>query len=85
MVSNERSPLARLVLFLVCLSLVGMLAAGAYWYVVDLPQQNARVPVNSVPGMSSQCERNCFVTHCVLNNPRQPECDRHFEDCRAMC
>ena len=40
----ERSPLARLVLFLVCLSLVGAVAAGIHYFAIDLPQQKA-VPV----------------------------------------
>jgi hypothetical protein len=39
--SHEQPPLARLVLFMVCLSLAGAFVAGAHYYVVDLPGQKA--------------------------------------------
>lgn len=41
MSGSEKSPLARLVLFMVCLSAVGSLYAGVVYYSVDLPIQNA--------------------------------------------
>ena len=37
------SPLARLVLFMVCLSVAGSIMAGAHYYAVDLPEQNAKL------------------------------------------
>ena len=37
----NRSPLARLVLFIFCLSIAGTLVAGTHWFVVDKPQQDA--------------------------------------------
>ncbi|AGB03403.1 hypothetical protein [Methanoregula formicica] len=36
-----KSPVARLVLFMVCLSVAGAFVAGLHYYTVDLPQQNA--------------------------------------------
>lgn len=36
------SPLSRLVLFMVCLSVAGSIIAGAHYYAVDLPEQNAQ-------------------------------------------
>ena len=45
---SGRSPLDRLVLFIVCLSALGLLVAGGLWITVDLPmQQWKQVPVNS--------------------------------------
>lgn len=42
------SPLVRLVLFMVCLSIAGSIVAGAHYYAVDLPQQQAlQAPTNS--------------------------------------
>jgi len=35
----ERTPLARFVLFMVCLSIAGTIVAGAHYYTIDLPQQ----------------------------------------------
>jgi len=39
MSQSTPSTLARLVLFMVCLSIAGSILAGVYWYSVDLPQQ----------------------------------------------
>lgn len=38
------SPLARLVLFMVCLAIAASGVAGLHYYAVDLPQQSAVVP-----------------------------------------
>ncbi len=40
-VQTERSPLARLVLFMICLSIAGSCLAGFHYYVVDYPEQYA--------------------------------------------
>lgn len=39
--SDQRSPLAQLVLFMVILSVAGTCVAGAHYYAIDLPEQNA--------------------------------------------
>jgi hypothetical protein len=39
--NNPRSPLARLVLFMVCLSVAGSIVAGMHYAVVDIPEQHA--------------------------------------------
>lgn len=46
---SELSPLARLVLFMVCLSIVGTVVAGAHYVAVDRPAQEAafHAPANS--------------------------------------
>jgi hypothetical protein len=45
----ERSPLARLVLFMFCLSIAGSLVAGIHYAAIDIPQQefSASQPTNS--------------------------------------
>jgi hypothetical protein len=57
---QERSPLARLVLFIICLSIAGTLTAGVHYALIDLPQQqDVKVPVNSACsyGMFDSCAR----------------------------
>ena len=44
---SSLSPLARLVLFMVCLSIAGSISAGAHYSVVDLPaQKEVQAPLN---------------------------------------
>ena len=62
---SEQSYLARLVLFMVCLALAGSITAGAHYYAIDIPQQNAvQAPDNS--GSSAMtcaiCKNNCKVS-----------------------
>jgi len=55
--SEKPSPLARLVLVMICLSIAGSIVAGAHYYVVDLPQQKAlQAPTNTACG---DCTRTC--------------------------
>jgi len=50
-----KTPLTRLVLFMVCLSFAGAFVAGLQYYSVDLPQQNAvKVPENTSPSTMQQ-------------------------------
>ena len=72
---SARSPLARLVLFMVCLAIAGSCIAGAHYYTVDLPQQKATPPENGMK-LSHQCDickANCVgeldIYNCLL------ECD----------
>jgi len=69
------SPLAKLVLFMVCLSVTGSALAGAHYYAVDLPEpKNLSVPTNAASSKSNcdVCKHNCIVakdifsclTHC---------------------
>jgi hypothetical protein len=44
-----QSPLARLVLFMVCLSVAGSIIAGVHYFAVDLPQQKAEAAFNGPP------------------------------------
>lgn len=47
--NSTRTPLARLVLFMICLSIAGSAVAGAHYYAIDLPAQVAALhpPANS--------------------------------------
>lgn len=48
MAESTRSPLARLVVFMVCLSIAGSIVAGVHYYAVDLPQQQSlQAPTNA--------------------------------------
>jgi len=42
--SEMMSPLARLVLFMVCLSVAGAFVAGVHYLAIDLPQQKSGTP-----------------------------------------
>lgn len=51
MSGSARSPLARLVLFMVCLSIAGSFVAGVHYVAVDLPQQQTvKAPANGAIG-----------------------------------
>ena len=83
---SQNSPLARLVLFLICLSLVGTLVAGVYWYAVALPQQKTLAPVNGRPGIDPiPCQQTCYSRHCIPLTAEQPLCDVGYPACLAYC
>jgi hypothetical protein len=64
--TETRSPLARLVLFMVCLSIAGTVVAGAHYFAVDLPQQKALpAPANDL----SPCEKSCAYCYYTSYNP----------------
>lgn len=66
----EQSPLARLVLFIVCLAIAGSALAGAHYYAIDLPdQQNAaRNPPENTNTMALKC-KNCLLGCTYDPNP----------------
>jgi predicted nucleic acid-binding Zn-ribbon protein len=46
-IQSEKSPLARLVLVIICLSVFGSIVAGAHYFAIDLPAQKIlQAPVN---------------------------------------
>jgi hypothetical protein len=72
---SERSPLARLVLFMVCLAVAGSVLGWAHYLVIDLPaQKNLPAPENAQSSGS-----NCAL--CLHNCEIDP--DRY--SCEAMC
>jgi len=76
------TPLARLVLCMICLSVAGSFAAGIHWYAVDLPtRQEVQVPVNNENDDAIACKKACDATdlHCEYY------CNRYDEGCRDRC
>ena len=79
------TPLGRLVLFMVCLSLVGSILAGAHYYAVDLPDQNA------VQAPSNQCGAGCTYSHkecrdnCHGDRACMGRCIKTAQECARGC
>ena len=74
---TDRSPLVRLVLFIVCLAIAGSIAAGVLYYVAGLPQQqNGTVPVNSCgadcPGRHPP---DAYSIYCQMVCNGNPDCN----------
>jgi len=69
------SPLARLVLFFVCMALAGSFIAGMHYAAVDLPaQKNIQAPQNAASSRS-----NCEI--CMHNCKVDPE----YYNCTSIC
>lgn len=75
---STRSPLARLVLFMICLAIAGSCIAGAHYYTVDLPQQKATPPGNGFK-LGSQCEI------CKANCAGEPDIWNCLQECDIVC
>ncbi len=78
----ERSPLARLVLFVVCLSVAGLIGAGALSVTGILTQQqNLQSPVNSAGAMDTITGGSPGIQHvnvqeewtCIKDNMKRCE------------
>lgn len=67
MSESLRSPLARLVLFMVCLSVAGAFIAGAHYVAVDLPQQqNLQAPTNGCQyPFGTLRTQECYLYYCA--------------------
>lgn len=74
---SGRSPLDRLVLFLVCLSVIGLLVAGGLWITVDRPMQLlTQAPVNSGDDAGQVEDGN---GSCI------DDCIRQLDSCYDVC
>lgn len=76
---SKRSPLARLVLFMVCLAVAGSFLAGAHYYAVDLPAQNAGDPPDNGLKPFSKC------SICVSNCAGKPDIYYCLMECDVIC
>lgn len=94
MPGSPRSPLIRLVLFMVCLSIAATCIAGAHYYAVDLPQQkNLQAPANTLMTCSQSCDAGYYscMPYCKryhdsnsLNSCRS-NCQTEYTACKASC
>lgn len=85
MSESERSPFARLVLFMICLSIAGSVLAGAHYYAVDLPAQKAlKAPENGWSSTSpcEVCTGNCIIHQINGDQRRYYDC---IEQCGTVC
>ena len=85
------TPLARLVLCMICLSVAGSFAAGIHWYAVDLPSQpEVQVPENNEVDNFIACKKECDRIEyvCHINCERDNSCHRCESDndkCMNKC
>jgi hypothetical protein len=71
----QRSPLARLVLFMFSLAIAGSILAGAHYYAVDLPAQITKQPPQNALSSFYKCEMcmtNCGIALDII-------------ECRSQC
>ena len=76
--ASERSPLARLVLFMVCLSIAGSILAGIHYVAVDQPQQKALEAY-------AQCSGGCVSANVVISTPYGASPSPTDETCQREC
>jgi hypothetical protein len=62
-----KSPLLRLVLFIICLAITGSIIAGVHYFAIDLPQQqNMQAPTNAGSFCSYAVAQNIYCS-CLDN------------------
>lgn len=89
-----KSPLARLVLFMICLSMAGFLVSVIHYAAIDMPSQaNPPSPKN----WNLDCEisnTNMFTCRAMCQNGPVPgvgkesclaDCDRIYQECGKRC
>ena len=81
MSASEKSPLARLVLFMVCLVIAGSIISGVHYYAVNLPEQDARADLSpqNGPELRSACK---ICTAGCLGKPDEWNC---LQTCELAC
>jgi hypothetical protein len=85
--SETGSPLARLVLFMIFLSVAGGITAGAHYYAVDVPQQQSlQAPTNTY-----DCWDECNIQFdacnslCYIQKNCDGGCYAANQHCRMKC
>ncbi len=79
MTASDQSPLARLMLFLVCLAVVGSIVAGVHYYAIDLPLQEHISILQPENAAFIGCEKCRFA--CTYS-PTPIKC---LNDCDLVC
>jgi len=74
---------------MVCLSIAGSIIAGAHYYAVDLPQQNAvTTPENYTPAeIKVECRNICNDNHerCGTMCSKDATNEMEWHTCRMQC
>jgi hypothetical protein len=82
MAESQKSPLARLVLFIVCLSIAGSIIAGVYYFAIGLPQQNTlQAPENSACADTCRIQFNACAGACGDNQLCRGLCNEVYLSC----
>ena len=78
--SEKKSPLARLVLFMVCLSVAGAFVSGVYTFAVEQPQrQSVTAPTNLDVIIYQECVTKCIdPVKNVADRQCLRACDRYY-------
>jgi hypothetical protein len=79
MTASHHSPLAGLVLFMVCLAIAGSVLAAAHYYAVDLPQQQSA----PAPDNKSDLKRGCNI--CRANCIGETDYFNCMTECDLIC
>jgi len=78
---SEKTPLARLMLFMICLSVSGSIIAGVHYYAVDLPEQRAQALLEPRNGQELKAVCNICTSHC-RGDPDEYGC---LQTCELGC
>jgi hypothetical protein len=81
-VSETKSPLARLVLFMICLSVAGIFVSGVYTFTAGPQQQSVTAPENSAD--SPQFE-HCMDVCDSRYDSRTHEGSEQLRNCQQTC
>jgi hypothetical protein len=90
MSGSIKSPLGRLVLFMICLSVAGTFVAGAHYVAVDLPgQQVTQAPSNDICDdrlfsclwICDQLYNNGYSTWAEYQNCAIKGCQKEYSKC----
>jgi len=81
MTGIQQSPLARLVLFMVCLAIAGSIISGAHYYAVDLPEQDAQAHLS--PRNGPEFRSACKI--CTANCMGKPDEWHCLQTCQLVC
>jgi len=84
--SEKKSPLARLVLFMVCLSVAGAVVSGVYTFAVEQPQQQSvTAPTNYDIRQYTACREACYDTTGYSIYPFDPVKTAAYNECTRAC
>jgi len=81
---SQKSPLFRLILFIVCLSIAGSFVAGVHYFTVEFPQQNnVQEPGNSY--CLGICQDDCKDAEHSCKQSGSGNCIAESQTCMNTC